>query len=194
MADTSRSPAVLPACTADGRLGLLQSLASQLETCQKSLSDYMDTKRSAFPRFYFIADDELLSILGSSDPTSVQQHMLKLFDNAAALSFGRGNKTVVGMVSSEKEKFEHKQPVPIEGAVEVWMTAVEAAMRASVHGITKEGVYKYAAGVREAWITDSLGMVTLVGSQIWWTWETEDVFRCAGGGTDRPAYRVACCA
>ncbi len=27
------------------------------------------------------------------------------------------------------------------------------------------------------WISDSLGMVTLVGSQIWWTWETEDVFR-----------------
>jgi dynein heavy chain, axonemal len=27
------------------------------------------------------------------------------------------------------------------------------------------------------WIVDNLGMVTLVGGQIWWTWETEDVFR-----------------
>jgi len=30
---------------------------------------------------------------------------------------------------------------------------------------------------RTKWILDNLGMVTLVGSQIWWTWETEDVFR-----------------
>lgn len=26
------------------------------------------------------------------------------------------------------------------------------------------------------WISGNLGMVTLLGSQIWWTWETEDVF------------------
>ncbi len=63
---------VLDACTADGRLDLLKSLSEQLEICQKSLSEYLDTKRCAFPRFFFISDDELLSILGTSDPTSVQ--------------------------------------------------------------------------------------------------------------------------
>ena len=38
--------------------------------------------------FYFISDDELLSVLGSSDPTSIQVHMLKLFDNVKELKFG----------------------------------------------------------------------------------------------------------
>lgn len=65
------------------RLDQLRALAEQLELCQKSLSDYLDTKRAAFPRFYFISDDELLAVLGTSDPASVQEHMLKLFDNAA---------------------------------------------------------------------------------------------------------------
>jgi hypothetical protein len=67
------------------RLTQLRTLSEQLEVCQKSLSEYLDTKRCAFPRFYFISDDELLAILGTSDPTSVQEHMLKLFDNCAGV-------------------------------------------------------------------------------------------------------------
>lgn len=30
---------------------------------------------------------------------------------------------------------------------------------------------------RTEWLKGVLGMVSLVGSQIWWTWEVEDVFR-----------------
>lgn len=65
-------------------------MSEQLEVCQKSLSEYLDTKRCAFPRFYFISDDELLAILGTSDPTSVQEHMLKLFDNCAGMRVQAG--------------------------------------------------------------------------------------------------------
>lgn len=47
---------------------------------------------------------------------------------------------------------------------------------------TKEGVYLYAQTPRSKWIEKCLGMVTLSGSAIWWTWETEDVFRRVRGG------------
>lgn len=37
-------------------------------------------KRSAFPRFYFIGDDDLLEILGqATNPTVIQSHLRKLF-------------------------------------------------------------------------------------------------------------------
>lgn len=101
----------------------------------------------------------------------LQVHLLKLFDNVKSLSFGRGAKNVLGMGSSEGEVFQLREPVAVEGPVEVWMTEVEKEMTNSLQSITKEGVYRYANEERQEWITAVLGMVSLVGSQIWWTWE-----------------------
>ena len=92
MTATSKNPNVVDACTADNRLQVLITLSDRLDSCQKSLSDYLDTKRCAFPRFFFISDDELLSVLGNNDPTSIQVHLLKLFDNVKEMQFSRNNK------------------------------------------------------------------------------------------------------
>ena len=78
MLDTSKKPLVLEACHAQNRLQDMQMLIAGLERCQKSLNDYLDSKRNAFPRFFFISDDELLSILGSHECTCVQEHMIKV--------------------------------------------------------------------------------------------------------------------
>ena len=78
MNETAKNSKVLDSCHAAGRLETMQSLVNGLEKCQKSLNDYLDSKRNAFPRFFFISDDELLSILGSHDPTCVQEHMIKV--------------------------------------------------------------------------------------------------------------------
>lgn len=56
MVETAKDTNVLAACSVEGRLQTLQGLFEALESCQKSLSEYLDTKRCAFPRFYFISD------------------------------------------------------------------------------------------------------------------------------------------
>jgi dynein heavy chain len=182
MAATSKNPNVVDACTTENRLQVLAALSDRLDGCQKSLSDYLDTKRSSFPRFFFISDDELLSVLGNNDPTSIQVHLLKLFDNVKEMKFGRNNKIVEGMSSVEEEGFDCRTAVPIEGPVENWMTSCEDEMHASLQSITKEGVFHYAQHARTDWLRLVLGMVGLVGSQIWWTWEVEDTFRQVAHG------------
>ncbi|XP_035829687.1 dynein heavy chain 10, axonemal isoform X2 [Aplysia californica] len=181
MNDTHKTPQIKLACHASNRLQDLQALSLGLEKCQKSLNDYLDSKRNAFPRFFFISDDELLSILGSSDPECVQEHMIKMFDNIAALKFQKGpnNETLAtGMSSAEKEEMDFRTNVIADGRVEDWMTSVLNEMRITNRLITKEAIFFYShQKPRVDWMLDYQGMVCLAGNQVWWTWEVEDVFR-----------------
>jgi len=81
-----------------------------------SLSDFLDSKRKPFPRLFFISDEEMLQVLGSSDATALQEHYLKMFDTCACLIFGRQNKFVTGMLSSEGESYSYvfQTPTPTE--------------------------------------------------------------------------------
>ncbi|KAI9144584.1 dynein heavy chain and region D6 of dynein motor-domain-containing protein [Paraphysoderma sedebokerense] len=184
MLDTAKHNSVVDACSMEGRLQLLQTLSDDLESCQKSLSDYLGSKRNAFPRFYFISDEELLSILGGADPRNVQEHIIKMFDNILKLNFGTGRneKYIVGMSSTENEVLEFRTPVPIDGRVEEWMDKVTNEMKRTNRIIHKEAVFNYATADRFEWLKKYQGMIGLAGSQVWWTWEVEDTFRRIKGG------------
>ncbi|KAG9487630.1 hypothetical protein GDO78_007443, partial [Eleutherodactylus coqui] len=180
MSETMKDPVIKRCCQASNRLFDLLNLSEDLEKCQKSLNDYLDSKRNAFPRFFFISDDELLSILGSSDPTCVQEHIIKMYDNIASLRFQAGDNgemLATGMISAEGEVMAFRQAIAAEGRVEDWMTAVLQEMRRTNRLITKEAIFRYCEDKsRVDWMLLYQGMVVLAGNQVWWTWEVEDVF------------------
>ena len=67
-------------CLIAGQLDKFCAMQASLDKIQRALSDYLETKRMAFPRFYFLADDDLLAILGNAkQPRRVQRHVKKLF-------------------------------------------------------------------------------------------------------------------
>ena len=51
----------------------LEVLQQQLVLCEKALAEYLETKRLAFPRFYFVSSADLLDILSNgNNPSSVR--------------------------------------------------------------------------------------------------------------------------
>ncbi|XP_077600352.1 dynein axonemal heavy chain 10-like [Stigmatopora nigra] len=180
MNDAQANPNIKRCCVFPNRLIDLQTLSENLERCQKSLNDYLDSKRDAFPRFFFISDDELLSILGSSHHECVQEHMIKMYDNIASLRFdseSSGEISAGAMVSAEGEVMDFTKAVPIVGRVEEWMTGVLLEMRRTNRLITKEAIFRYCEDRgRVDWMLLFQGMVVLATNQVWWTWEVEDVF------------------
>ncbi|KAB1255183.1 Dynein heavy chain 10; axonemal [Camelus dromedarius] len=104
-----------------------------------------------------------------------------MYDNIALLRFNDGDsgeKLVSAMISAEGEVMEFRKIIRAEGRVEDWMTAVLNEMRRTNRLITKEAIFKYCEDrTRVDWMLLYQGMVVLAASQVWWTWEVEDVFR-----------------
>jgi len=89
MRKANNDPTALKCATAPKLLENLQKSNATLDRIHKNLEDYLEMKRAAFPRFFFLSNDELLEILAQArDPQAVQPHLIKCFDNIKTLDFG----------------------------------------------------------------------------------------------------------
>ena len=88
----------------------------KLDQILKGLNEYLEQKRSVFPRFYFLSDPDLISILSQTKSvTAVQSHLPKCFQGINLLDFSADNK-ILALRSREEEKVALTTPVdPEEG-------------------------------------------------------------------------------
>ena len=176
MKRTYEIPNILDCCSED-RAALILRLIGKLDLCQKSLSEYLAVKRSIFARFYFLSDEEMISILGNSDVGLIEPHLAKMFDNIKKLDFEDGDDKVVGMTSKEQEMVSLTQGIDCSGRVEEWMGTFEEEVSHTVHNRIRESLVFRATESQEQWIRKSVGMCAITSAQIWWTWQVEDAFK-----------------
>ena len=100
----------------------------------------MEIKRQAFPRFYFIADDELFQLLSRSrEPRAVQPHMRKLFDAIYELDFGEQSTgiSILAILSQDKERVSIGPNLKARGNLEDWLGLVEDSMKKCLFKLTR---------------------------------------------------------
>jgi dynein heavy chain len=77
-----KSKNVVESTNQGGILPELERLQQELAVCEKALADYLETKRLAFPRFYFVSSVDLLDILSNgNEPELVARHLAKVTFN-----------------------------------------------------------------------------------------------------------------
>eukprot|EP00750_Incisomonas_marina_P005719 INCI14099.2.p1 GENE.INCI14099.2~~INCI14099.2.p1 ORF type:complete len:3630 (-),score=727.81 INCI14099.2:1911-12800(-) len=172
-------PNAVVATQKEGMLDTLNSTNDDLERIQKSLDQYLETKRQLFPRFYFLSNDDLLEILGQQkDPGQVQKHIKKCFEAIKALQMippgKQGNKTMeaAGMDSPDGEKVSFNTNVIVQGAVELWLIEVEKHMIACLQKLLRETLKAYPKSNRaqkERWVKDWPGQHLILAGKIMWT-------------------------
>lgn len=178
LADISNNLNVIKATNKSGLYDKLDMLLKQLVLCEKALNDYLETKRLAFPRFYFVSSADLLDILSNGNsPELVARHLTKLYDSIAQLVFVPGTKNAEKMISKENDEYvAFRHPCDCSGKVEIWLNRLTDAMRGTLHKLFMQSVIAYEDKPREVWVFDWPAQPALCTTQIWWTTEVNAAF------------------
>uniref|UniRef100_A0A674GSU7 Dynein axonemal heavy chain 17 n=1 Tax=Taeniopygia guttata TaxID=59729 RepID=A0A674GSU7_TAEGU len=182
MADAVQTPNVIE-CTNKPRLHTrLEALQERLAVCEKALAEYLETKRLAFPRFYFVSSADLLDILSKgTEPLEVSRHLTKLFDSLAKVKFQEGSdkkpqKVAHGMFSRDGEYVHFDADCDLSGQVEVWLNRLLERMRSTLRNLIPQALATYEDKLREEWVFDYPAQVALTCTQIAWTSEVGVAF------------------
>ena len=181
MANATKKPNAITFCANEKLLTMFVQANGFLDMVQKGLSDYLETKRSVFARFYFLSNDELLSILSETkDVSLVQPHLKKCYEGIFKVQFGDNN-IIEALLSKEKEKMPCFEPVDPNGkGVEFWMCELEDQMKMSVRYSIKNCIADYLETDRTTWMQNWPGMCVINGGQMHWTLNMENEIAAHG--------------
>ncbi|RQM21208.1 hypothetical protein B5M09_003796 [Aphanomyces astaci] len=185
---------ILDTCGNANREPMLKDLFAELEVCQKALNQYLDGKKDMFPRFYFVSNAALLDILShGNDPLKIQPHLTDCFDGIRCLQFEEVTQwplTAVSAMSKEGEMIVFPTPFLITAgtAVELWLHDLLLVMQSTLRRIVQDALEASAAWglevARHAWVMDYPAQLSLLGSQIIWTEESEKALEELEGGQE----------
>ena len=173
----------------------IQMLLKSFESIQKKMEDYLEIKRSLFPRFYFISNEELVEILSlSRQPDLIQNHLKKLFDNIKSLRL-LIKKTVLanGIQSNEDEEINLISTLILEGNVEYWLKELETKMQITIREYLKNclAALKLHLNKRDKWIKDWPSQCCITASEIQWTSATtKALLMCQTDGNLKPLKKL----
>ncbi len=162
-------PNVLVVGGQEGAQRGLEKLLDVLCKIQKALGEYLEKQRSAFPRFYFVGDDDLLEIIGAGkDVSKIQKHFKKMFAGLASVQLTAGvapeEAKIEAMQSAEGETLPLPEPFATkELKIHEWLTRLELQSRLALC----HAVEKALAGLRTLWPAGVAGAPDKTGFTAW---------------------------
>ena len=183
LADAFQKKIALDYCTQDWVMPDLERVEKELSVCEKALLDFMDSKRRAFPRFYFVAQNDLLDILSNgNNPSKVMVHMPKIFQAIDTLELAENGPdqrpSAKGIHSSVgKEYVEFCEDLQLVDKVESYLQKVIDRMRESIKKIAADSLKRYKKHTKQEWLGQDPAQVTLLINLCNWVRSVEQAFK-----------------
>jgi dynein heavy chain 1 len=146
-----------------------------------ALGEYLQKERANFARFYFLADEDLLEILGNAkDINRINPHLKKMFPAINCLILSESDNSIVGISSKEGEQLFFSRPVETQSRIYEWLSSVEIETKncLKVHLVKActSRVAEYLTttlavsedSIRD-WIIESPAQILILAAQIKWT-------------------------
>ncbi|KAJ8607590.1 hypothetical protein MRB53_040174 [Persea americana] len=185
-----RSPQILEVLNIPDVQRSLERLADLLNKIQKALGEYLEKERVAFPRFYFVGDEDLLEIIGNSNDTArIAKHLRKMFAGISDLHVD-DNSTIHGLVSKEGEVVPLRKHINLikTPRINEWLRALEDSMRDTLVQSLGEAYIEYDGldysdeEAFDKYITTFPAQIVVLASQAVWTARVEAAL-AQGGAT-----------
>lgn len=186
MAKVSKSPLVFDVLGLSGILKTMERLIEALGKIQKGLGEYLERERSAFPRYFFLGDEDLLEIIGNSkDVGRVAKHLGKMFAGIRTLHLNDARDTITAISSKEGERIHLAEPIILTDKLKVndWLAALETATRVTLRQLLRttcerlQDLYGANQEIKSlellAWIEEFPDQLVLLAIQITWTANVE---------------------
>jgi dynein heavy chain 1 len=172
-----RSPQVLEVLNIPDVQRSLERLADLLNKIQKALGEYLEKERVAFPRFYFVGDEDLLEIIGNSNDTlRIAKHLRKMFAGVSGVIMD-DDSNILALTSKEGEQINLKTPINLIATPKIndWLRALENGMRDTLSDLLVEAVAEYQnmdeedADAFPAYIEKFPAQIVVLATQAVWT-------------------------
>lgn len=101
------------ACTVE-RKAELDEISKAIEDCEKQLNQYLEQKKKAFPRFYFVSNQTLTDILsnGNNPELIVSEFLGDLFDGMKKLSIRNTEATAAKVIKCDSMIAKDGEAIP----------------------------------------------------------------------------------
>ncbi|KAJ3135949.1 hypothetical protein HK100_002228 [Physocladia obscura] len=177
---------VLKVLAFENILKSMERILDLLAKIQKALGEYLERQRSAFPRFYFVGDEDLLEIIGNSKEIGhMQKHFKKMFPGISTIQMSEDGESIISISSHEGEVVPLKKPVSIKENPKIneWLTLLENEMKVSLAVWLSEAVsalngFYYDTDLSSeafmSWVEKYPAQLIVLSAQIVWTFSVEE--------------------
>lgn len=181
MREIKRDPSIMYWINSErGLLPRMEGYAEILNGIQKALGEYLERQRAAFPRFYFVGDEDLLEIIGNAkNPIKIIRHLPKMFAAIASLKLSENGQVVFGMLSKEGEEVLFKEKIAIaeNSSIHEWLNKVQHQMQYSLASLLEEVIRDFRKLTAGAFNLDTFfelvhkspAQIIMLAVQVYWS-------------------------